>query len=98
MVTYFPFLVPLFTGEDIDAYNLWLSQFERYLGVTESNAANQLDLFLLCAGSKATNFHNEVTWPPLTQERKDAGQTEYKRAVDFVTRKFAVLKTFCRSE
>ena len=91
MATKFSLSCPSFTGEDVDAYNLLLSQFERYLRVTKPNAVDQLDLFL-CAGSKAAKFYNEVTWPPLTQEEKDAGQTEYKRTVDFVIRNFAAGK------
>ena len=33
-------------------------------------------------------FYNQLTWLLLTQDEKDAGQTEYKRAVDFETRFF----------
>ena len=60
--------------------------------MTKTNAAVQLDLYLLCAESEAAKFNNEGTWPPSTKEEKDAGQTKYKRAIHFVTRKFAAGK------
>jgi hypothetical protein len=83
---------PTFDGKDIESYNLWVSQFQRYIRVTKPEDADKLDLFLLCAGTKAAKFYNEVTWADLTQAEKDAGVTEYSRAVDFVTRKFAAGK------
>lgn len=92
MATKFSLPSPMFDGEDIDAYNLWLTQFERYVRVTKPANEDKLDLFLLCAGSKAAKFYNEVTWLDLTQEEIDAGLTTYQRAVDFVTKKFAAGK------
>ena len=60
MVIKTPLLCLWFTGEYIDAHNLRLSQFERDNRVTKHNGADQFDLFLFYAGSKAANFHNEV--------------------------------------
>ena len=85
----FSLQAPTFDGGDLESYNLWLSQFKRYIKVTKPNDNDTLDLFLLCAGNKAAKFYNAVTWPDLTQAQTDAGITEYSRAVSFVTSKFS---------
>ena len=79
---------PVFDGGDAESFNLWLSQFQRYISVTKPAEDDKLDLFLLCAGNKAAQYYNEVTWPELTQAEKDAGVTEFSRAVTFITNKF----------
>ena len=79
---------PVFDGGDAESFNLWLSQFQRYIRVTKPAEDDKLDLFLLCAGNKAAQYYNEVTWPELTQAEKDAGVTEFSRAVTFITNKF----------
>ena len=83
----FSLQAPTFDGGDLESYNLWLSQFTRYIKVTGPNDNDKLDLFLLCAGNKAAKFYNGVTWLELTQAQTDAGITEYSRAVEFVTSK-----------
>ena len=79
---------PVFDGGDAESFNLWLSQFQRYIRVTKPAEDDKLDLFLLCAGNKAAKYYNEVTWPTLTRAETDAGVTEYSRAVTFITNKF----------
>ena len=79
---------PVFDGGDAGSFNLWLSQFQRYIRVTKPAEDDKLDLFLLCAGNKAAQYYNEVTWPERTQAEKDAGVTELSRAVTFITNKF----------
>ena len=86
--TKFNLHAPVFDGGDADSFNLWLSQFQRYIRVTKPAEDDKLDLFLLCAGNQAAQYYNEVTWPELTQAEKDAGVTEFSRAVTFITNKF----------
>ena len=85
----FSLQAPTFDGGDLESSNLWLSQFKRYIKVTQPNDNDKLGLFLLCAGNKAANLYNEITWPDLTQAQTDAGFNEYSRAVEFVTSKFS---------
>ena len=47
---------PVFDGGDAESFNLWLSQFQRYIRVTKPAEDDKLDLFLLCAGNKAAQF------------------------------------------
>ena len=47
---------PVFDGGDAESFNLWLSQFQRYIRVTKPAEDDKLDLFLLCAGNKAAQY------------------------------------------
>ena len=85
----FSLFCALLTAQDVDAYNHWLRQIDRCFRVTTPNAADQVGLFLLCAGTKSAKYYNEVTWPLFNAGLETRRANEIQKAADFVTRKFA---------
>ncbi len=83
----FSLAAPTLTGEDAASFEVFARQFHCYINVTNPPLDKQLDLLLLCAGSKAATYYDEMTWERLSAEETAAGMTEVTRALDFL-RKF----------
>ena len=82
------FQPPKFTDNSIEGFDRFILQFERYLGIAEPGEAKKLNIFLLSVGEKGAGYYDDVKWAPLTNKQKNAGTTDYSRAVAFLRSKF----------
>ena len=76
---------PQLKDESAEGFDLFISQFNRYLRVSKIDSDQQLDLLLLCVGDKSAGYYDEINWAPLSTAQKTKGITDYSRATDFFT-------------
>ena len=68
---------------NIEAFDRFVIQFDRYISITEPPESKKLNIFLLCVGDKATISYDDMIWTNLK-----AGISEYSRAINFFRKNY----------
>jgi len=80
---------PKIRENSAEAFDKFILQFERYLRILKPKEEDKLDLFLLSIGDGLAGYYDELEWKELTEEEKNSGMTEYKRAKNFISEKLS---------